>query len=77
MNFALQVTSCVNFLSKKITGKVEFPSTYIIELLDEELNWKLMKDKTRNMIKKAIKNNVKPIITDTSDENIDIFYDLL
>ena len=67
----------VNFLSKKITGKVEFPSTYIIELLDEELNWKLMKDKTRNMIKKAIKNNVKPIIADPSDENIDIFYDLL
>tara|TARA_A100001015_G_C15043708_1_gene741763 strand:+ start:1841 stop:2842 length:1002 start_codon:yes stop_codon:yes gene_type:complete len=67
----------INHLAKQIIGKVEFPSTYIIDLMDEELNWKMMKDKTRNMVKKAIKNDVKPIVTVPSDKNIDIFYDLL
>ena len=67
----------IDYLAKKIDGEIEYPSTFVIDIIDEEYNWKLMKDKTRNMIKKALKNDVIVSKVDGSLENIDTFYNLL
>ena len=89
INFILKKYKCQYFefrsssskiiknIFSKIGGKLISSSTYLIDLKSEEFNWKLMKDKTRNMVRKAIKNNIVVKYSDASNEDINTFYNLL
>jgi lipid II:glycine glycyltransferase (peptidoglycan interpeptide bridge formation enzyme) len=61
----------VNFL-------IEYPLTSILKTnLDEDSLWKGMQGRSRNLVRKAQKNNLTIKFLDSSMDNIDIFYDML
>ena len=51
--------------------------TNLIKLIDEDQNWRELHSRARNMIRKAIKNNVKVSIVEISNDWIENFYNLL